>query len=111
PEGFAGVGTSPEAPVKVPDGRVLSFPIAGSRPRGTSAEADHALSEELLADPKERSEHIMLVDLSRNDLVKVCEPGSVEVVELMEVKRYSHIMHISSTVTGQIGRASCRERV
>src|SRR5690606_32049358 len=95
---FAVVGSSPETLVKVTDGRVLTFPIAGSRPRGATAEEDHALAEELLADPKERSEHIMLVDLARNDLVKVCEPQSVEVVELMEVKRYSHIMHISSTV-------------
>ncbi len=99
---FAVVGSSPETLVKVTDGRVLTFPIAGSRPRGATAEEDHELAEELLADPKERSEHIMLVDLARNDLVKVCEPQSVEVVELMEVKRYSHIMHISSTVSGRL---------
>ncbi len=99
---FAVVGSSPETLVKVTDGRVVTFPIAGSRPRGATAEEDRALAEELLADPKERSEHIMLVDLSRNDLTKVCEPQSVEVVELMEIKRYSHIMHISSTVSGRL---------
>lgn len=103
---FAVVGSSPETLVKVTDGTVVTFPIAGSRPRGAHAEEDHALGEELLADPKERSEHIMLVDLARNDLVKVCEPTSVEVVELMEVKRYSHIMHISSTVTGRLRESS-----
>ncbi len=101
-ESFAVVGSSPETLVKVSDGRAVTFPLAGSRPRGTSAEEDRALAEELLADPKERSEHIMLVDLARNDLAKVCEPQSVEVVELMEIKRYSHIMHISSTVTGRL---------
>ncbi|QDB79166.1 anthranilate synthase component I [Georgenia wutianyii] len=103
---FAVVGSSPETLVKVSDGRVVTFPIAGSRPRGRTAEEDHALAEELLADPKERSEHIMLVDLARNDLVKVCEPPSVEVVELMEIKRYSHIMHISSTVSGRLRPSS-----
>src|SRR5690554_287909 len=103
---FAVVGSSPETLVKVTDGTVVTFPIAGSRPRGAHAEEDHALGEELLADPKERSEHIMLVDLARNDLVKVCEPTTVEVVELMEVKRYSHIMHISSTVTGRLRETS-----
>ncbi|WP_324652839.1 anthranilate synthase component I [Georgenia sp. H159] len=99
---FAVVGSSPETLVKVTDGTVVTFPIAGSRPRGDGAEADRTMAEELLADPKERSEHIMLVDLARNDLVKVCEPQSVEVVELMEIKRFSHIMHISSTVTGRL---------
>ena len=99
---FAVVGSSPETLVKVTDGHAVTFPLAGSRPRGATAEEDRALAEELLADPKERAEHIMLVDLARNDLVKVCEPDSVEVVELMEVKRYSHIMHVSSTVTGRL---------
>lgn len=97
---FAVVGSSPETLVKVDDGRVVTFPIAGSRPRGATPEEDHALGEELLADPKERAEHIMLVDLSRNDLVKVCEPTSVEVVEFMVTKRFSHIMHLCSTVVG-----------
>mgnify|MGYP001168680145 CR=1 FL=1 len=99
---FAVVGSSPETLVKATEGTVVTFPLAGSRPRGRTAEEDKALAEELLADPKERSEHIMLVDLARNDLAKVCLPSSVEVTELMEVKRYSHIMHISSTVTGRL---------
>ena len=99
---FAVVGSSPETLVSVQDGRVTTFPIAGSRPRGATPEEDVALEKELLADPKERSEHVMLVDLSRNDLVKVCEPTSVEVVELMAVRRFSHIMHICSTVVGRL---------
>ena len=99
---FAVVGSSPETLVKVTDRRVVTFPIAGSRPRGATPEEDVALGVELLADPKEISEHIMLVDLSRNDLVKVCEPASVEVVEFKAIKRYSHIMHICSTVVGRL---------
>jgi anthranilate synthase component 1 len=99
---FAIVGASPESLVTVKSGDVLTFPIAGSRPRGRTPEEDKALGEELLADPKERAEHVMLVDLARNDLVKVCEPTSVEVVEFMAVNRYSHIMHICSTVVGRL---------
>lgn len=99
---FAVVGSSPETLVKVTDGRVVTYPIAGSRPRGATPGEDSRLAEELLADPKERAEHIMLVDLSRNDLVKVCEPTTVEVVELMAVRRFSHIMHICSTVVGTL---------
>ena len=99
---FAVVGSSPETLVKVTSGRVVTFPIAGSRPRGATPEEDQRLADEVLADPKERAEHIMLVDLSRNDLVKVCDPTSVEVVEFMAVKRYSHIMHICSTVVGRL---------
>ena len=99
---FAVVGSSPETLVKVTSGRVVTFPIAGSRPRGATPDEDRRLQDEVLADPKERAEHIMLVDLSRNDLVKVCEPASVEVVEFMAVKRYSHIMHICSTVVGRL---------
>lgn len=99
---FAVVGSSPETLVKVDDGHVTTFPIAGSRPRGATPEEDRALADEVLADPKERAEHIMLVDLSRNDLVKVCEPASVEVVEFMAVRRFSHIMHITSTVVGRL---------
>ncbi|WP_407342572.1 anthranilate synthase component I [Pengzhenrongella phosphoraccumulans] len=99
---FAVVGSSPETLVKVTSGRVVTFPIAGSRPRGATPADDVTLGEELLADPKERAEHIMLVDLSRNDLVKVCDPDSVEVVEFMAVKRFSHIMHICSTVVGRL---------
>ncbi|GAA4286463.1 anthranilate synthase component I [Georgenia daeguensis] len=100
-EGFAVVGSSPETLVRVQDGQVTTFPIAGSRPRGATPAEDRALAEELLADPKELSEHVMLVDLARNDLAKVCRPETVEVVELMEIKRFSHIMHISSTVVGR----------
>ncbi|GIG24309.1 anthranilate synthase component I [Cellulomonas denverensis] len=99
---FAVVGSSPETLVKVADRQVTTFPIAGSRPRGGSPEEDRRLHDELLADPKERAEHLMLVDLSRNDLVKVCEPATVEVAEFMQVHRYSHIMHICSTVTGEL---------
>ena len=103
---FAVVGSSPETLVRVQAGEVTTYPIAGSRPRGATPGQDAELAEELLADPKERAEHIMLVDLSRNDLVKVCEPTSVEVVELMAVKRYSHIMHICSTVVGRLRRGA-----
>ncbi|WP_297082681.1 anthranilate synthase component I [uncultured Demequina sp.] len=99
---FSVVGASPESLAAVHRGRVSTFPIAGSRPRGGTPEEDKRLEEELLADPKERAEHVMLVDLSRNDLVKVCEPTSVEVLEFMRVNRYSHIMHICSTVVGQL---------
>jgi anthranilate synthase component 1 len=99
---FAVVGSSPETLVKVTDGHVTTYPIAGSRPRGATPEADAQLAEELLADPKELAEHIMLVDLSRNDLAKVCVPTTVEVVDFMAVRRFSHIMHICSTVVGQL---------
>lgn len=99
---FSVVGSSPETLVKVQGGEVTTFPIAGSRPRGATPAADKALAEELLADPKERAEHLMLVDLSRNDLAKVCRPETVELVEFMQVKRYSHIMHITSTVVGRL---------
>ena len=99
---FDVVGSSPEALVKVEGGRALLHPIAGSRPRGATPEEDHALADELLADEKERAEHLMLVDLGRNDLGRVCAPGSVEVVEFMKVERYSHIMHIVSTVVGRL---------
>lgn len=99
---FAVVGSSPETLVAVRDGQVTTFPIAGSRPRGATPEEDRALADELLADPKERAEHIMLVDLARNDLAKVCDPATVEVSELMAVKRFSHVMHLCSTVTGRL---------
>ncbi|GAA2516993.1 anthranilate synthase component I [Pilimelia columellifera] len=99
------VGSSPEAHVKVSvDGgrrQAMLHPIAGSRPRGDTPRADAALAAELLADPKERAEHVMLVDLGRNDLGRVCEPGSVDVTAFAEVERYSHIMHIVSTVVGE----------
>ena len=96
------VGSSPEVHIKVTGRQVILHPIAGTRPRGKSPEHDLALQEELLDDPKERAEHVMLVDLARNDLSKVCEPDSVDVVELMAVRRYSHIMHICSTVVGRL---------
>ncbi|NLU67581.1 anthranilate synthase component I [Streptomyces sp. HNM0574] len=102
-DGFDIVGSSPEALVKVEDGRAMMHPIAGTRPRGATPQEDTALAEELLADAKERAEHLMLVDLGRNDLGRVCEPGSVEVVDFMSVERYSHVMHIVSTVTGRLG--------
>jgi anthranilate synthase component 1 len=101
-EDFDIVGSSPEALVKVEDGRALLHPIAGTRARGATPQEDVALGEELLADPKERAEHLMLVDLGRNDLGRVCAPGSVEVVDFMSVERYSHVMHIVSTVTGRL---------
>ncbi|GAA2288011.1 anthranilate synthase component I [Streptomyces kunmingensis] len=101
-DGFDVVGSSPEALVKVEDGRAMVHPIAGTRPRGTTPQHDQALADELLADPKERAEHLMLVDLGRNDLGRVCEPGSVEVVDFMSVEKYSHVMHIVSTVTGRV---------
>lgn len=101
-EVFSVVGSSPEALVTVNDGEAITHPIAGSRPRGETPEHDKELARELLADPKERAEHLMLVDLARNDLAKVCRPGTVDVVEFMDIERYSHIMHIVSTVTGRL---------
>ena len=96
------VGSSPEALVTVTAGRAQMHPIAGTRKRGDTPEQDAALAAELLADPKERSEHVMLVDLGRNDLGRVCVPGSVDVVDFMSVERYSHVMHIVSTVVGEV---------
>lgn len=99
---YAIVGSSPEALVKVTDGRVYTHPIAGSRPRGETPEHDGELADELLADRKEQAEHLMLVDLGRNDLSKVCRAGSVEVTEFMQVERFSHIMHLVSSVEGDL---------
>jgi anthranilate synthase component 1 len=96
------VGSSPEALVTVTDGEAVMHPIAGSRPRGTSVEADQANEASLLDDNKERAEHLMLVDLARNDLLKVCSPDSIEVTEFMAVHRFSHIMHLVSTVEGSV---------
>ncbi|MBA8795200.1 anthranilate synthase component 1 [Friedmanniella endophytica] len=101
-EGFDIVGSSPEALVTVSGRRATTHPIAGSKPRGADPAADAAYEAELRADPKERSEHVMLVDLGRNDLGRVSTPGTVEVVEFMDVRRYSHIMHLESTVVGEI---------
>ncbi|TRZ63798.1 MAG: anthranilate synthase component I [Streptomycetaceae bacterium] len=94
------VGSSPEALIKIHGRNAMIHPIAGTRKRSASPEEDHRLGEELLADPKERAEHLMLVDLGRNDLGRVCTPGSVEVIDFMHIERYSHVMHIVSTVTG-----------
>ena len=100
--GFDVIGSSPEALVTVADGVATTHPIAGTRPRGRTAAEDRAMEDELLADPKERSEHTMLVDLGRNDLGRVCVPGTVNVTEFMHVGRYSHVMHLEAAVTGQI---------
>jgi anthranilate synthase component 1 len=99
---FSVVGSSPEALVRVKAGTAMLHPIAGSRPRGENVEADSALTEELLGDAKEKAEHLMLVDLARNDLLKVCDASSVNVTEFMTVERYSHIMHLVSTVEGTL---------
>jgi anthranilate synthase component 1 len=96
------VGCSPEALVTVSDGRAVLHPIAGTRRRGETAERDAALAAELMGDPKEQAEHVMLVDLARNDLGRVCAPGTVEVVEFGAVERYSHVWHIVSTVQAQL---------
>jgi anthranilate synthase component 1 len=101
-EPYSIVGSSPEALVKVSDKRVYMHPIAGSRPRGETPERDLELAEELLADTKEQAEHLMLVDLARNDLQKVCRAGTVEVTEFMQVERFSHIMHLVSSVEGDL---------
>ncbi len=95
-------GSSPELMTRVRDGMAYSRPIAGTRPRGADPEADIALEEELLADPKERAEHIMLIDLARNDLGRVCEFGTVTVDDLMVMERYAHVMHIVSGVSGAV---------
>jgi anthranilate synthase component 1 len=99
---FALVGASPEVHVRLTDGLVEIRPIAGTRPRGASVAEDLELEKELLADAKERAEHLMLVDLARNDIGRVCAFGSVHVPELMVVERYSHVMHIVSQVEGRI---------
>jgi anthranilate synthase component 1 len=100
--GFALVGASPELHVRCEEGKVEIRPIAGTRKRGKSDEEDAALEKELLADPKERAEHVMLVDLARNDIGRVCDFGSVHVKDLMIVERYSHVMHIVSQVEGKL---------
>jgi anthranilate synthase component I len=96
------VGASPEIMTRVRDGIAYSRPIAGTRPRGLSDEDDLRLEGELLEDPKERAEHVMLVDLARNDLGRVCEFGTVTVDDLMVIERYSHVMHIVSGVSGTV---------
>jgi anthranilate synthase component 1 len=101
-EGFSLVGASPEIHVRCEERRVEIRPIAGTRRRGATEEEDRSLEAELLADPKERAEHVMLVDLARNDLGRVCDFGSVRVKDLMIIERYSHVMHIVSQVEGQL---------
>jgi len=101
-DGFQVVGSSPEILVRLQGGEVTVRPIAGTRPRGNTAEQDAALESELLADPKERAEHLMLIDLGRNDVGRVAEPGSVRVGEQFVIERYSHVMHIVSEVTGRL---------
>lgn len=96
------VGSSPEILCRVKGGVVTNRPLAGTRPRGMTAAEDQRLRDELLNDPKERAEHIMLVDLGRNDVGRVCRPGSVRIPEVMTIEQYSHVMHISSTVTGEL---------
>jgi anthranilate synthase component 1 len=99
---FDVVGSSPEALVTVTGTSAVVHPPAGTRPRGATPEDDLRLAEGLLADPKERAEHVMLVDLARNDLGRVCVPGTVEVPDFMRVEHYSHVMHLVSTVAGEV---------
>ena len=101
-DGFSLVGASPEIHVRCEEGKVEIRPIAGTRRRGKTEAEDAALEKELLADPKERAEHVMLVDLARNDIGRVCDFGSVQVKELMTIERYSHVMHIVSQVEGKL---------
>lgn len=106
-DGFGGtaftvVGSSPEALVTVQDDVATTHPIAGTRPRGDDDEHDVWLAKDLVEDAKENAEHLMLVDLGRNDLGRVCEPGTVEVTEFRQIERYSHVMHLVSTVTGRL---------
>jgi len=96
------IGASPELLVRVEEGQVTTHPIAGTRPRGRTPEEDRALDEELRTDEKERAEHIMLLDLGRNDIGRVSKPGTVRVPQLMQVERYSHVMHLVSHVTGEL---------
>jgi anthranilate synthase component 1 len=100
---FQIVGASPELLVQVESGKVAVHPIAGTRPRGETPEEDLELEKALREDEKERAEHIMLVDLGRNDVGRVSKPGSVEVTQLMDIERYSHVMHLVSHVTGDLG--------
>ncbi len=101
-EDVAIVGSSPELMVRARDGIATSRPIAGTRPRGKTSTEDERLEAELLADPKERAEHVMLIDLARNDLGRVCEFGTISVDDLMVIERYSHVMHIVSGVSGRL---------
>jgi anthranilate synthase component 1 len=100
------LGASPETMVRFEEGVMTVRPLAGTRPRGKTLEEDLALERELLADPKERAEHVMLIDLGRNDVGRVAEIGSVDLVRRMEIERYSHVMHIVSEVQGRVGRTT-----
>jgi anthranilate synthase component 1 len=99
---FQIVGSSPEILTRYEDGKVTVRPIAGTRPRGATEEQDRALEQELLADPKELAEHLMLIDLGRNDVGRIAETGTVELTEKMVIERYSHVMHIVSNVEGEL---------
>ncbi|MCH7625688.1 MAG: chorismate-binding protein, partial [Chloroflexi bacterium] len=99
---FQIVGASPEMLVQLEDGKLAYHPIAGTKPRGKTSEEDEALEQELRTDEKERAEHIMLLDLGRNDIGRVSKPGTVEVTQLMDIERYSHVMHLVSHVTGEL---------
>jgi anthranilate synthase component 1 len=101
-EPVAIAGASPETLVRVQDGKVFLRPIAGTRRRGRSDEEDQALADEMMADPKERAEHVMLIDLARNDIGRIAATGSVKVPHQLFVERYSHVMHIVSEVEGQV---------
>ena len=101
-DGFQIVGASPELLVQVVDGKVAVHPIAGTRRRGANEEEDQALEEELRTDEKERAEHIMLLDLGRNDVGRVSKPGTVEVTQVLDIERYSHVIHLVSHVTGEL---------
>ena len=103
---FSMAGSSPEVLVRCENGEIALRPIAGTRRRGKTGDEDNALEKELLADPKERAEHIMLVDLGRNDVGRVAETGSVVVDELMAIERYSHVMHIVSNVKGRLKKGT-----
>jgi anthranilate synthase component 1 len=96
------VGSSPELLVRLRDGQVTIRPIAGTRRRGATPEEDKALAEDLLSDPKERAEHLMLLDLARNDVGRIARIGTVRVTEQFTIERYSHVMHIVSNVTGEL---------
>ena len=99
---FSIVGCSPESLVTVRDGKVTTHPIAGTRPRSADPDEDSWLEKDLMVDEKERAEHLMLVDLGRNDVGRVCRPGTVHVTDFFRVERYSHVMHLVSTVTGEL---------
>jgi anthranilate synthase component 1 len=101
-DGVSIVSSSPERLLRVRDGCIATRPIAGTRPRSDDREYDRRLLDELLRDPKERAEHVMLIDLERNDLGRICEPGSVQVSEMMIVESYAHVHHIVSNVQGRV---------